>query len=82
MKVNSFSSWERLRTMSDDDVDASDIAQLDDSFFADVECRSPSGKVSVVLNVDEEIIEWYRQQKGSLHGLINAALRDYADAHR
>lgn len=68
--------------MSDEDVDTSDIAPLDEDFFRDATYRSPSGKVSVVLNVDEEVIEWYQKQGGSLQGLINAALRDYAESHR
>jgi uncharacterized protein (DUF4415 family) len=68
--------------MSDDDIDTSDISLLDESFFRDADVRLPSGKVSVVLNVDEEIIEWYQKQGGNLHGLINAALRDYAESHR
>lgn len=68
--------------MSDDEIDTSDIPPLDESFFANSELRVPEGKVPVLVNVDEEIIEWYKQQGSGIQGLFNAALRDYAESHR
>lgn len=68
--------------MSDDEIDTSDIPLLDESFFANAKLRLPEGKVPVMLNVDEEIIEWYQKQGGSFQGLLNTALRDYAESHR
>lgn len=68
--------------MSDDEIDTSDIPPLDESFFANADLRMPEGKVSLILNADEDVIEWYQAQGGSFQGLLNAALRDYADSHR
>lgn len=68
--------------MSDDEIDTSDIPLLDESFFANAKLRLPDGKVSVILNADEDVISWYRSQGGNLQNLLNAALRDYAESHR
>ena len=75
-------NWDRLRMMSDDEIDTSDIPLLDEKFFANAKLRLPDGKVSVILNADEDIIKWYQSQGGSLQGLLNTALRDYAESHR
>lgn len=68
--------------MPDDEIDTSDIPLLDESFFANARLRLPEGKVSVILSADEELIEWYQSQGGNFQGLLNTALRDYADSHR
>ncbi len=75
-------NWERLRTMSDDEIDTSDIPPLDEGFFANANLRVPEGTVPVLLNIDEEIAEWYQQQGGSFQGLLNTALRNYVESHR
>jgi uncharacterized protein (DUF4415 family) len=75
-------NWDRLRTMSDDEIDTSDIPPLDESFFDNAELRVPEGTVPVLLNIDEEIVEWYQQQGGSFQGLLNTALRTYIESHR
>lgn len=68
--------------MPDDEIDTSDIPLLDETFFDRAKLRLPEGTVSVMVNVDEEIIEWYQKQGGSFQGLLNTALRDYAESHR
>jgi len=78
----SATNWERLRTISDDDIDTSDIPPLGESFFANAKLRVPNGKVSVLLNLDEEIVDWYQKQGDNFQGLVNTALRDYAESHR
>jgi uncharacterized protein (DUF4415 family) len=82
LKENSETNWERLKTISDEEIDASDIPPLDESFFADAGLRIPKGKVSVLLNVDEEIADWYKKQGSDFQNLVNTALRDYAETHR
>lgn len=57
-------NWERLRTMSDDEIDTSDIPPLSDEFFQNAKIRFPPGKVPLLLNVDEEIADWFRRQDG------------------
>ena len=82
MKKCSETNWEHLKTISDEEIDTSDIPSLDENFFAGAKLRVPKGKVSVLLNVDEEIADWYKKQGSEFQNLVNTALRDYAESHR
>jgi uncharacterized protein (DUF4415 family) len=82
LKKHSETNWERLETISDEEIDTSDIPPLDESFFVGARLRIPKGKVSVLLNVDEEIADWYKKQGSDFQNLVNTALRDYAETHR
>lgn len=42
----------------------------------------PKGKVSVLLNVDEETNDWYQSQGAEAKQLMTAALKIYAEAHK
>ena len=68
--------------MSDEEIDTSDSPPLDDGFFANAKLRMPSGKISVLLNVDEKILEWYEENGIDIQNIANLALRDYAETHR
>jgi uncharacterized protein (DUF4415 family) len=39
-------------------------------------------KVSVTVNVDADVLEWFRAQGEEFQQRINAALRIYAEAHK
>ena len=67
--------------MSDENIDTSDIPPLDEGFFANARLRLPAGKVPLVINVDADIIEWFKAQSEEYQALINTALRSYADSH-
>jgi uncharacterized protein (DUF4415 family) len=79
---SSRTDWDKLRSLDDEDIDTSDVAELDDDFFARAELRVPEGKVPVFLTIDEEIAEWFRGRSGDFRKNINDALRDYANSHR
>ena len=74
--------WDKLRAMSDDDIDVSDIPKLDHEFYSTAEFRVPEGKVPVLLTIYEDTAEWFQQQSGDFRKNINDALRDYAESHR
>ena len=68
--------------MTDEEIDTSDIPPLDDSFFANSRLRMPERKVSVTLDVDADVIEWFKAQGEDFHHRVNAALKIYAEAHK
>lgn len=68
--------------MSDEEIDTSDIPPLNDEFFQKAKLRLPEGKVPVLLSIDEEIAEWFRQQEGDFRVNLNNALRVYAESRR
>ena len=82
LKNTSQTNWAKLETMTDEEIDTSDIPPLDESFFAEAELWMPKGKVAVIVNVDEETDAWFQAQGGEYRSLMNAALRIYAEAHK
>lgn len=68
--------------MTDDEIDMSDIPELDDQFFANAKLRMPEGKSPVLLNIDTDVLEWFQEHGSEFHRLVNNALRDYAQSHR
>ena len=81
LKNLSKTNWERVEAMTDEEIDTSDIPPLDEAFFANARLRMPK-KVSVTLNVDAEVLEWFKAQGDEFQNRINAALKIYAEAHR
>jgi uncharacterized protein (DUF4415 family) len=46
----------------------------------------PTGKTRITIRIDDEIIEWFRQQVeqqagGNYQSMMNSALRDYINQH-
>jgi uncharacterized protein (DUF4415 family) len=74
--------WGRLARMTDEDIDSGDIPELTAAFFEHAELRMPKGKSSVVLSVDNDVLEWFKEHGGDFSRLVNTALRDYAESHR
>ena len=68
--------------MTDEDIDTSDIPPLGEAFFATARLRMPGKKVSVTLDVDADVLEWFRAQGEDFQNRINAALKIYAEAHK
>ncbi|MBX3288950.1 MAG: BrnA antitoxin family protein [Acidobacteria bacterium] len=82
MKTRSKTDWKRIDAMSDDDIDTSDIPELDDAWFADAELRIPEHTKTVLINIDEDVLKWFEEQGPGYQFKMNAALKIYADAHR
>ena len=75
-------NWAKLAAMTDEEIDTTDIAPLDESFFADAELKTPKDKISVIVNIDAETGEWFAAQGEEYKDLMSAALRIYAEAHK
>ena len=75
-------NWERLATLTDNEIDTSDIPEADDGFFERASLRLPEGKATVLLNVDSDVLAWFQEQGSEYHRLVNNALRDFAESHR
>jgi uncharacterized protein (DUF4415 family) len=81
MKRPSETDWERLSAMSDEEIDTSDIPPLDEAFFARAKRRF-TRKVSITVDVDADVLAWFKEKVTSAGGgnyqtLINQALREY-----
>jgi uncharacterized protein (DUF4415 family) len=81
-KKHSRTDWDKVDAMQDEDVDTSDIPLLDDDFFARATLRMPEKQVSVTVNVDADVLAWFRARGEKLENHINAALRGYVEARK
>jgi uncharacterized protein (DUF4415 family) len=82
LKNTSQTNWAKLETLTDEEIDTSDIPPLDEKFFADARLRMPRAKVAVTVSVDKDVVDWYQAQGKDSTALMSAALKIYAEAHR
>jgi uncharacterized protein (DUF4415 family) len=53
--MQSMTDWQRIDSMMDEDIDLSDIPELDDSFFREATLVLPKPKAVVTLRVDADV---------------------------
>ena len=73
--------WEHLESMSDADIDFSDIPELDADFFRTAKIRMPRAKKAVSIRLDQDVLVWFRKQGRGYQTRMNAILRTYMQAH-
>ena len=79
-KRSSATDWKRVDSVRDSDVDTSEIAPLDESFFMNAELRLPGPKQSITVRLDADVLEWFRAQGKGYQTRINAVLRLYMES--
>ena len=82
LKGKSRTDWERVKAMSDEDIDYSDIPPLRQDFFKEAIVRWPQQKKQITLRIDPDIIDFFKQEGKGYQSMINAVLRKYVDAHQ
>ena len=68
--------------MSDEDIDYSDIPEVDAAFFENAPVVVPPGKKQVTVRLDSDVLTWLKGQGRGYQTRINAILRAYYEAHR
>ncbi len=81
MKKTSGTDWQRLDTMNDDEIDTSDIPELDEEFFNQADLRLPVKK-PVTIRLDSDVLEWFKEQGQGYQTRINNLLRKYMETHQ
>lgn len=71
----------RLSKMKDEDIDYSDIPELDEAFFKNAEVRLPS-KQAVTMRLDSDVLAWFKKQGKGYQTRINQLLRRYMETHQ
>jgi uncharacterized protein (DUF4415 family) len=71
---------EEIEAIKDEDIDCSDIPELDDTFWAHAELRLPPPKKGVYLRIDRDILDRLKEEGPGYQTRINAILRAYLDA--
>jgi uncharacterized protein (DUF4415 family) len=73
---------EHIDKMSDDMIDTSEISPLTDDFFATAKWRMPRSKVKVTVEIEPEVLEWFKSRGSDWKHQLTAAVRIYAHAHK
>ena len=76
------SDLKRIGAQGDQDIDYSDIPELDEDFFKTARVVLPPGKRQLTLRLDADVLEWMKAQGRGYQSRINAILRAYYEAHR
>ena len=83
----SLTDWDRVRAMSDAEVEAAaaadpDWQDVDPDWVANTKPVQSTRKRRLTLALDEEVIDWFRSQDRHYRARINAILRAYMQRHR
>ncbi|MEA2060810.1 MAG: BrnA antitoxin family protein [Thermodesulfobacteriota bacterium] len=81
-KKKSKTDWDKLNSMSDSDINYSDIPELGNSFFKSGKLRMPKAKLRISIRLDADVLEWFKSHGNGYQTRINAVLRMYMEAHR
>lgn len=84
-KADAVTDWDRLRSMSDDEVHTAVSADpaavlTDEEFWKAARVVMPQPKKTVTMRLDADLLTWFRQRPG-YQTRINAILRAYMNAH-
>lgn len=79
LKNTSRTNWEALESMSDEDIDYSDIPPLTDEFFENATLRIPVAQVQNLVQIDPDVMAWFQTQSTEYKTLINKVLRRYIE---
>ncbi len=72
----------RLKAIKDEDIDYSDIPELDETFWKNAKLVMPQSKKQITIRFDQEILDWFKAQGKGYQSKMNAVLRAYVEAHR
>ena len=68
--------WKRLESMTDEDIDTSDIPDLNEAFFRQAQVQQ-AYQQTVTMELDSDLIEWLNSKGQNYQVLCNALLRNY-----
>lgn len=77
--------WERIRNMKSDEIELSDSPEITPEMFAKSVIRKDfqpiPPKQQVTLRIDDDVINFFRNQGRGYQTKINQLLRAYMEAH-
>ena len=76
------SDLKRVDALRDEDIDYSDIPELDADFFREARVVLPPRKQQLTIRLDADVLAWLKSQGKGYQSRINAVLRAYYEAHR
>ncbi|MBS0287999.1 MAG: BrnA antitoxin family protein [Proteobacteria bacterium] len=83
MKHSSVSrtNWKKLHQENDADINYDDISETDAKFWADAHVVMPKHKVHISVRLDEDIVDYFKEEGRGYQSRMNAVLRSYVNSH-
>jgi uncharacterized protein (DUF4415 family) len=72
---------EEIQNIPDEDIDTSDIPELDAHFWENAKLVQPMTKQAISLRIDSDVLQWFKNQGKGYQSLMNAVLRSYFEHH-
>ena len=82
MSTSAEDRHKKLLAMRDEDIDYSDIPELDDDFWANAKVVMPKKKEQISIKIDRDVLEYFRKDGPGYQTRMNAVLRSFVEAHR
>ena len=73
-------TFNELAALSDEDIDFSDIPELDDTFWENAKAFEPKKKKLISLRIDEDVLAFFQQDGPGYQSRMHAVLKAYAQA--
>lgn len=78
--------WKRLETITDDEIDTSDIPPIPPEMFAKAMVKrglkAKDNKAQLTIRVDRDVLAWFKAHGRGYQTQINALLRAYMEASK
>jgi uncharacterized protein (DUF4415 family) len=75
-------AWEEAKAMPDEDIDLSDMPERITGWRRVSDLIPAENKQQITLRLDADVIQFFRSTGRRYQSRINAALRDYVEAHK
>jgi uncharacterized protein (DUF4415 family) len=82
MNITSRTNWERVDSLTEEEIDTSDIPPLTEEFLGKSRWWKPVSSLNVLVQVDPNTLAWFQTQGEDYEKKMAAALRIYAEAHK
>jgi uncharacterized protein (DUF4415 family) len=66
-----------IENILDEDIDTTDISELDELFWEKAKLVKPITKQAISLRIDNDVLQWFKSQGKGYESLMNTVLRSY-----
>ena len=82
MNNTSKTNWEKIDSMTEDDIDTSDIPPLNEEFFKNSRWWKPVKQLQVIVPIEPETLAWFQSQNEDYETKMAEVLKIYAESHQ
>jgi uncharacterized protein (DUF4415 family) len=81
MNTISRTNWEKVGSLTEAEIDTSDISRLTEEFFTKSRWWKPVASLNALVQIAPKTLAWFQSQGDDYEKKMAAALRIYAEAH-